>query len=193
MVRALLDRARRSSMRESTSRTASGDGSGNFDPPRRGFPIVVHCHLRWSFVWQRPQQIHSRLAQSHPVLFIEEPIETHDGHERLELTSPLPGLTVAQPYVPAGEGREASERRVVDLLRELASGPVGDRFANAVHWLYTPMMEPQIWMFRSPAAIVYDCMDELSKFAFAPPELMPREELLLEESDVVFTGGHQLY
>jgi glycosyltransferase involved in cell wall biosynthesis len=162
---------------------AGGDGSG--------FPIVVHCHLRWSFVWQRPQQIHSRLAASHPVLFVEEPLESDDTTGRLELTSPFPNVTVAVPRVTAS--REDSEAATLELLREFAASPRGERFSNAVHWLYTPMMEPQIWVFGAPAAIVYDCMDELTNFAFAPPDLAPREDVLLKEADVVFTGGHQLY
>lgn len=167
-----------------------------FPSPRAGgdrseFPIVVHCHLRWSFVWQRPQQIHSRLAASHPVLFVEEPLEADDGNARLELTSPVPNVTVAVPRVTAS--RADSEAATLELLRDFAASPQGERWTNAVHWLYTPMMEPQVWVFGAPVAIVYDCMDELTNFAFAPADLAPREEVLLTEADVVFTGGHQLY
>ena len=43
------------------------------------------------------------------------------------------------------------------------------------------------------AAVVYDCMDELSAFRFAPPELRANEAALLQAADVVFTGGHSLY
>src|SRR5436190_19993531 len=35
------------------------------------YPVVVHSHLRWDWVWQRPQQFVSRLSQGHRVLFIE--------------------------------------------------------------------------------------------------------------------------
>jgi glycosyltransferase involved in cell wall biosynthesis len=41
--------------------------------------------------------------------------------------------------------------------------------------------------------VVYDCMDELSKFRFAPPQLVERERLLMAHADVVFTGGYRLY
>jgi glycosyltransferase involved in cell wall biosynthesis len=42
-------------------------------------------------------------------------------------------------------------------------------------------------------AVVYDCMDELSKFRFAPRELVDRERYLMAQSDVVFTGGYRLW
>jgi len=42
-------------------------------------------------------------------------------------------------------------------------------------------------------ATVYDCMDELAQFRFAPPSLREREQLLISRADVVFTGGYQLF
>ena len=61
-----------------------------------------------------------------------------------------------------------------------------------IFWYYTPMA----LMFSEsfvPHLIVYDCMDELSQFKFAPPELKILEVKLLERADVVFTGGVSLY
>jgi glycosyltransferase involved in cell wall biosynthesis len=162
------------------------------------FPIVVHCHLRWSFVWQRPQQIHARLAREHPVLFIEEPEAGAPGEAaRLLLEEPWPNVTVARPRIPArlaerGAASPETEATVLDLLREALGGPLGRRFADAVHWLYTPMMEPQLEAFE-PAAVVYDCMDELARFRGAPADLRRRERRLLERADVVFTGGWELH
>ena len=37
------------------------------------YPIIVHSHLRWDWVWQRPQQFLSRLSKLHPILFVEGP------------------------------------------------------------------------------------------------------------------------
>src|ERR1051325_7580175 len=34
------------------------------------YPIIVHCHLCWDWVWQRPQQFISRLSQRHKILFV---------------------------------------------------------------------------------------------------------------------------
>jgi glycosyltransferase involved in cell wall biosynthesis len=159
----------------------------------RSFPIVVHCHLRWSFVWQRPQQIHARLAREHPVLFIEEPeVAASTRRARLLLEEPWPNVTVARPRIPAPAGAGAAEATVLDLLREALDGPLGRRYAGAVHWVYTPMMEPQLDAF-APAAVVYDCMDELAQFRGAPPALRRRERRLLKRADVVFTGGWELH
>jgi UDP-galactopyranose mutase len=44
-----------------------------------------------------------------------------------------------------------------------------------------------------PKAVIYDCMDELSAFLGAPPELIERERQLLKLADLVFTGGPSLY
>ena len=154
------------------------------------FPLVVHSHLRWSFVWQRPQQIHSRLARRHPVLFIEEPvIEDAPGKEYLEITCPLPNLWVVQPRVSRGGSPDAHARA---LLRSAADQLFRAQFSGAVHWVYTPMMEPQIDLFPRPRAVIYDCMDELSKFAMAPAGLAARERRLLERADLVFAGGPEL-
>src|SRR5947209_127758 len=51
------------------SKKRPGDGRPNHgDSP---FPIIVHCHLCWDWVWQRPQQFISRLSQRHKILFVE--------------------------------------------------------------------------------------------------------------------------
>ena len=36
--------------------------------------IIVFSHLRWDFVYQRPQHLLGRLANKCRVIFIEEPI-----------------------------------------------------------------------------------------------------------------------
>ncbi|HET9793675.1 MAG TPA: glycosyltransferase [Thermoanaerobaculia bacterium] len=157
------------------------------------FPLVVHSHLRWSFVWQRPQQIHSRLALHHPVLFIEEPVVAADGPPRLVVSEPWPNVLVVQPHLPEASPDETGslerEREVVRLLRK--ERPAG--FDRAVHWFYSPQLTPQLDAFDDPIAVVYDCMDELTQFAFAPRQLAEREKELLALADVVFTGGYELY
>lgn len=157
------------------------------------FPIVVHSHLRWSFVWQRPQQIHSRLARRHPVLFVEEPLPDDSAAPRLEISEPWPNVLVAQPRLPAAsEGDTATTEREREIVRLLErERPAG--FDRAVHWFYSPQLIPQLDAFGDPIAVVYDCMDELTQFAFAPRQLAEREKELLAVADVVFTGGYELY
>jgi UDP-galactopyranose mutase len=61
-----------------------------------------------------------------------------------------------------------------------------------VVWLYTPMALPVVEGLR-PLARVFDCMDELSTFRFAPAELPERDRATMRWADVVFTGGRSLY
>ena len=161
-------------------------------------PLIVHSHLRWDFVWQRPQQILSRMAASAPVLFVEEPIYLDDiASPRLEVTTPTRNVHRAVPHLPAtlrdtGDHAIAATRT---LVRQLVGrgGPLAAQFASPVQWFYTPMPAPLMLGSFDERGVVYDCMDELSKFRFAPPQLVERERQLVTASDVVFTGGYRLY
>ena len=158
--------------------------------PPTSIPIVVYSHLRWDFVYQRPQHVLSRFATQRPVLYVEEPIGRDDG-PHLELSQPVPGVTRCVPVL-CGDVHGFDERAarelptmVNDVLRTTSS-------AEHVAWLYTPMALP-VAAALSPHAIVYDCMDELSAFLGAPPALRSREAELFACADVVFTGGPSLY
>jgi glycosyltransferase involved in cell wall biosynthesis len=160
-------------------------------------PIIVHSHLRWDFVWQRPQQLLSRFAKRSPVLFVEEPIYLDDLREaRLDLSLPMERVHRAVPVLP-GDLRgeyDASITVIRELLRrQLADdGALGDRFAQPIQWFYTPMPAPAMIGAFGERAVVYDCMDELSKFRFAPTALVDRERYLMAQADVVFAGGYKL-
>jgi hypothetical protein len=101
-----------------------------------GFPLIVHCHLRWDFVWQRPQQIFSRLAARHRVLFVEDPMPG-DGPPRLELTQPQDGVVRVVPHLPPGlASTDAQCDAVLPLLHDaLESHPLlSGRFDAPVQW-----------------------------------------------------------
>jgi glycosyltransferase involved in cell wall biosynthesis len=160
-------------------------------------PIVVQSHLRWDFVWQRPQQLLSRFSERHRVLFIEEPLFPDDvSMPRLDLSLPLPGVHRVVPVLPAvlRDCYDESIARVRDLVRaEMAGGgALAGLFQRPMQWFYTPMPAPAMIGAFDECIVVYDCMDELSKFRFAPSALVDRERLLLASADVVFTGGHRL-
>jgi glycosyltransferase involved in cell wall biosynthesis len=160
-------------------------------------PIIVHSHLRWDFVWQRPQQLLSRFALRSPVLFVEEPIYLDDVAEaRLELSFPMERVQRAVPLLPGSFRGEydASIAVIRELLRRqlAADGALGGLFARPIQWFYTPMPAPAMIGAFDERAIVYDCMDELSKFRFAPRELVDRERYLMAQADVVFAGGYKL-
>lgn len=158
-------------------------------PPSYG--IVVFSHLRWRFVWQRPQQFLSRFAERHPVLFVE--IAEFDGEEapRLELTSPTAGVTVLNLHLdPKTEGTPA----VTDAIRQaVRDGMATLGIENPLLWFYNPMDAGWVLGWLENRGIVYDCMDELAQFRGAHPALVRREAELLKAADVVFTGGIELY
>src|SRR5690349_14020132 len=95
-------------MRCSESRHQQGDLVAiSLADLRTARPILVHRHLRWDFVWQRPQQLFSRFARNRDVLFIEEPIFLDDAaRPSLELSEPMPGVFRAIPRLP-GAYRES--------------------------------------------------------------------------------------
>jgi UDP-galactopyranose mutase len=130
----------------------------------------------------------SRWGRTHRVLFVEEPV-VHDGPPRMEVTSRENRVSVAVPFVPATASAGGGERIQRELLAELLRERGIERF---LLWVYTPMALP-LMEGLSPVATVYDCMDELSLFDQAPPELLERERRLLGRCDLVFTGGHSLY
>jgi glycosyltransferase involved in cell wall biosynthesis len=151
------------------------------------FDLVCFSHLRWDFVYQRPQHLLSRCARQHRVFYVEEPI--FDAESMYLDTVRRADVTVAVPHLPANIGAGAAEAFQRALLTELL-----DRFAieEYVLWYYTPMALP-FTRHLQPLATVYDCMDELSAFRGAPPIMQQRERELLARSDLVFTGGQSLY
>jgi UDP-galactopyranose mutase len=150
--------------------------------------LICLSHLRWDFVYQRPQHLLSRCAEARRVFFFEEPI--HDGGPlRLEVKE-RGRVRVVTPRLPEGltsdVAREAALRSVVE--RMLADYGVRDY----VLWYYTPMAL-QFTRHLRPRATVYDCMDELSAFKGASPLLRGLESELMSRADLVFTGGRSLY
>jgi UDP-galactopyranose mutase len=150
--------------------------------------IVVFCHLRWDFVYQRPQQLLSRLAQHYRILFVEEPEFDH-GAPFMEQTSPAPNVTVCRAHTPILACGFHDDQ--IALLRPLLAGlvPPGEQ---PIVWFYTPMALPLLQELH-PSLVVYDCMDELAAFKNPPKQLLQRESALLNLADLVFAGGPSLY
>ena len=150
--------------------------------------LICFSHLRWDFVFQRPQHLMSRFARSMDVLVWEEPI--FDGSERawLDLREGADGVRVATPHLPQAEAPESRIATLRGLLDDVVAGHHGP----LIRWYYTPMMLPFSEHLKA-SCTVYDCMDELANFHFAPPELVPLERRLFALADLVFTGGYSLY
>lgn len=151
--------------------------------------LVCLSHLRWDFVYQRPQHLLSRCARSRRTFFVEEPIAEFTDSWWLDISQRDSGVWVVVPHLPEFVNDElmaAMQRSLIDELFAEA------HIADPVLWYYTPMALS--FSEHLPAsAVVYDCMDELSAFKGAPPALRLLERRLFERADVVFTGGHSLY
>ncbi len=150
------------------------------------FPdIVVFSHLRWEFVKQRPQHILSRMAKDAKVLFIEEPIGFEDDSYGTSHTiSVSENVTVVQPRMNYADWETLEDIVYCYMDQEHIQKPL--------LWFYSPAFVNMIDRIEH-SSIVFDCMDELSAFKGASPELLKQESLLMSRADVVFTGGKSLY
>ncbi len=152
--------------------------------------LLCFSHLRWDFVIQRPQHLMRRFARDRRVVFWEEAVVSDSTAEPLLMVRQCPrtGVSVATPSLPAGLTGAQQENTQRRLLDDFLRGHQG----GLVCWYYTPMMLPFSVQLR-PDCIVYDCMDELSGFKGAPPEMAAREADLIRRADLLFTGGYSLY
>ena len=165
------------------------DGRG-FDDKVAQSTVICFSHLRWDFVFQRPQHLMSRFARDGLVIYWEEPRLEPGAEPTLQVRMDREhGVMVATPVLAEGLAREDQ----AEQLRGLLDGLLVHRGAEGlVRWYYTPMML-EFSRHLGASCTVYDCMDELANFRFAPPELIELERELLATADVVFTGGHSLY
>ena len=168
-----------------------GSGGEARRPTDKKPMILCFSHLRWEFVFQRPQHLLTRFARTAPVVVWEEPIDAEDGASpslHIRPAADCAAVTLVTPRLPHGGSED--ERNA--LLKQLLDGYLASNTRRFVAWYYTPMMLP-FSRHLDPACTVYDAMDELANFRFAPPMLLELERELLERADVVFTGGYSLY
>jgi UDP-galactopyranose mutase len=155
------------------------------------YDLVCLSHLRWDFVFQRPQHLLTRCARSHRTYFVEEPVFEVEagGKPRMDVrvSQHSDNVFIAVPNLPEGYSD------IIGAQRELLDGLIRDKNINRyVLWYYTPMALPFSDDLK-PIATVYDCMDQLANFDGAHPELRQNELTLFKKADVVFTGGQSLY
>ena len=156
-------------------------------------PATLLCfsHLRWNFVFQRPQHLMMRFGREMDVIFWEEPVEIgpkETAYLQVRESEGVESVRVVVPHLPEGmseEGREATLARLLDAHVASIRGLL-------IAWYYTPMMLP-FSRHITPDLTVYDAMDELSKFKFAPEHLLSFEQELIDRADILFTGGSSLY
>ncbi|GAC1425051.1 MAG: glycosyltransferase family 1 protein [Flavisolibacter sp.] len=150
--------------------------------------LVCFTHLRWGFVFQRPNHLLTRFSKHQRVFLIEEPI-FHNEEDKLHIENFNENLYIVTPYIKNGLPEKEIFKRQRKFITNLLTNMQVDRF---ISWYYTPMALP-FTKHLKPELIVYDCMDELSAFKFAPVELTKREKALFKKADIVFTGGHSIF
>jgi len=156
-------------------------------------PATLLCfsHLRWNFVFQRPQHLMSRFARDMNVIFWEEPIEIgpkDTAYLQVREADDAAGVRGVVPHLPKDMPEDAREAALTRLL----DAHVASIRGALVTWYYTPMML-SFSRHLDADLVVFDAMDELSKFKFAPTKLLELEQDLIDKADIVFTGGSSLY
>ena len=147
--------------------------------------LICFSHLRWDFVFQRPQHLLSRAARTMRVLFWEEPLHTTSDQASVDRRVSPEGVIILQPRIPQGQDWAVAQRPLLDqVMREFA-------VHDPLLWYYTP--HALLFSGHLRGTAVYDCMDELSAFAGADPALPALERSLMRRASLVFTGGRSIY
>jgi UDP-galactopyranose mutase len=153
------------------------------------FDIICLSHLRWNFVYQRPQHLLSRFSKSHRIFFIEEPVFDARADYNEISKDDHNNVWIVVPHVKNNLSEGESTVRQKILLDSLF---IKMNITEYVLWYYSPLAI-RITEHLCPTCIIYDCMDELSAFKFASPRLAESEAAIFKKADIVFTGGYSLY
>ncbi len=151
------------------------------------YDLVCFSHLRWNFVFQRPQHLLTRFAKHMRVFYIEEPV--YGDSDYCDVTQPEENIWIVVPHLIENSNEQEIISRRKDLLSKVF---LEKAIKEYIFWYYTPMSLLVSDSF-DPKLVIYDCMDELSAFKFAPAGLKESETRLFKKADLVFTGGHSLY
>lgn len=151
--------------------------------------LIVFSHLRWDFVFQRPQHLLMRFAQHRRVFYFEEPIFGLTSTPKLHMNMSAEGVHVVVPHVPSHLSPEEVEVTLARLVDEMIEN---EQIENYAAWYYTPMAL-SFTRHLEPVTVIFDAMDELSLFKGAPRSLLEMEQELMDKAHVVFTGGESLY
>jgi glycosyltransferase involved in cell wall biosynthesis len=151
--------------------------------------LICFSHLRWNFVYQRPQHLLSRATRNYTIFFFEEPLPAESGSAEIRSAIAPEGVRIFTPLLPT----DCDSATAIKLQRTMLDAVLAEaRPSRLIKWYYTPMALP-FSSHLNAEVCVYDNMDELSCFHAAPPHVLELEEELLVRADVVFTGGHSLF
>jgi glycosyltransferase involved in cell wall biosynthesis len=152
--------------------------------------VVCMSHLRWDFVFQRPQHLLTRFAQHSTLYYFEEPTFYDGAQPHLDITTREGGnINIIVAHLPNGLTPQESDEKQIELINRFLAERNLDEY---ILWYYTPMAL-EITRQLQPVLTVFDCMDELSAFKGAPPRLRELETEIFKRADLVFTGGQSIY
>ncbi|MDQ0593500.1 glycosyltransferase involved in cell wall biosynthesis [Chryseobacterium ginsenosidimutans] len=146
--------------------------------------LLCFSHLSWNFVFQRPQHLMTRFSKHYQIFYFEEP---KIGDADMYIVNIQDGVYIVELSIKRYD--ESANERIRNLITGVLEEYDIDNYSS---WYYTPMAL-QFTNHLKPDTIIYDSMDELSAFRFAPPQLLQMENELFRKADVVFTGGNSLY
>src|SRR3954468_7017806 len=172
-------------------RRQDGPETGGGAPTLCDRDLVVLSHLRWDWVWQRPQHLISRIGRGRRTWFVEQPVHAEVSAPRLRHVQ-ADGVTRVWLEIPHTDPLPTWRAAPADVMAPLLFELLGpDACGNDV-WLYDPVAVDLAERLQ-PRLFVYDAMDDLASFADAPPEMGMRVRRALTRADVVFAGGRSLF
>lgn len=150
--------------------------------------MVCFSHLRWNFVYHRPQHLLTRFAKCMRVFYIEEPV-FHASSDRYDITLTPENITIVVPHLEGDYKQFNVMERLHTLLQELFAE---EKINSYIFWYCNPEAICFTEQF-SPHLVVYDCLDELAAFSPLPNAVHECENTLLKSADLVFTSGQSLF
>ena len=151
--------------------------------------LLVFSHLRWDFVFQRPQHLLTRHAKYRRVFYVEEPILGMTDIPRLHLRETAENVLIVIPYLPSSSSEEDKNSALVELMDELV---FEEEIIDFTLMYYTPMAL-SFTRHLEPKKIIFDCIDEHSHFTDPLQTIERYENELFKKADIVFTAGNSLF
>lgn len=145
--------------------------------------LLVFSHLRWDFIFERPQHVLSRHASHRRVFYFEEPVFGMTDSPRLYLKPSQEKVQVVVPHLPLGMEPSMMDGALSELLNELV-------YEEDIRDFTAMYYSPAALSFSrhlNPSIVIFDCMDH------AYENGRDSESELISRSDVVFTSNHTLY
>lgn len=162
--------------------------------PNASLTLLCLSHLNWNHVWQRPQQLMSRFADSCRVIYVDPP-EVRPGSEPpfLEERPGTDTVPVLRPIFP-GSLLETSGHTYQSMWLSLLPTVLDIAGPDTILWVFSPLADYLVAATQKQVKlVVYDCMDDLASFKDGTAEMRVREAHLLTLADLVFTGGRSMY